>query len=127
MIAKFFQLFMAKDRVVVEVDLAVERRELAVLCGDEGIDLHQQAVGLEERLVHAHHEAHGLGDLRTFEAELERQPACLVCGEADRGIDHLLEDRVGILVRDLLDLHTAGLRGHKHDLAAGPVKHDAEV
>ena len=44
---------MAEQRVVVEVDLGVEREQLAVLGRDEGIDLDQRGVRLDESLVEA--------------------------------------------------------------------------
>ena len=56
-VAQLLDVLVAEERVVVEVDLAVEREELVVLGGDEGIDLEQRGVGLDEGLVEAWHEA----------------------------------------------------------------------
>ena len=85
------------------------------------------AVGLDEGLVEAHHEADRVVDLRRLEAELEGQLARLVGLEAERGVDVLLVDLLGGVVGDLFDLHAAGLRGHEDDLAGGAVEHEAEV
>ena len=51
---------MAEERVVVEVDLRVERKQLVVLRRDEGIDLEQRRIGFDERLVQALEEGDGL-------------------------------------------------------------------
>jgi hypothetical protein len=51
---------MAEERVVVEGDLGVEGEELVVLGGDEGIDLDQRGVGLNEGLVEALEKGDGL-------------------------------------------------------------------
>ena len=118
---------MAEERVVVEVDLGVEREELVVLGGDEGIDLEQRSVGFDEGLVEALEEGDGLVDLRGLEAEREGQLARLPCAKADGRIDGLLEDGFGSLGGDLFNLHAAGLRGHEDQLAGGAVEHDAEI
>ena len=52
-VAQGLDVGMAKERVVVEVDLGVEREELVVLGRDEGIDLEQRGVSLDEGLVEA--------------------------------------------------------------------------
>ena len=51
---------MAEERVVVEGDLGVERKELVVFGGDEGIDLDQRGVGVDEGLVEALKEGDGV-------------------------------------------------------------------
>ena len=58
-IAKFLDLRMAEQRVVVEVQLGVERVELAILCQQERIDFCQRGIGALEGLVKLHHEAAG--------------------------------------------------------------------
>ncbi len=47
--------------------------------------------------------------------------------EAHAGIDVLLQNRVGILGSDLLDLHAAGGRSHEHRLAFGAIDQNAEI
>ena len=47
-VAQSLDVGMAEEGVVVEGDLGVEREELVVLGGDEGIDLDQRGVGLNE-------------------------------------------------------------------------------
>ncbi len=49
-VAQRLDVRMAEEGVVVEGDLGVEREELVVLGGDEGIDLDQRGVGIDERL-----------------------------------------------------------------------------
>ena len=57
-IAQRLDVRMAEERVVVEGDLGVEREKLVVLGRDEGIDLDQRGVGIDERLVEALEESH---------------------------------------------------------------------
>ena len=118
---------MAEHRVVVEVDFAIEREELVILGGDEGIDLHQRGVSLDICLVETGHEFDGFVDLRGLEAELECEIARLVGLKADHGIDVFLVDRIGIFCGNFFDLHAAGLRGHEDELRFGAIEDDAEV
>ena len=126
-VAEFLQVLVAEHGVVVEVDLAVECDELAVLGGDEGVDLHEGGVGFDERFVKAGHEGDGLVDLGGFEAELEGEGPGLVGLEADGGVYVFLVDEFGGGVGDLFDFHAAGLRGHEDDFGAGAVEDEAEV
>ena len=78
------------------------------MCSDhrEGVDLDEVGVVGEHRLEEA------LGDrgaglpVRT-EADLERELAGSVVRQAEEGIGVLVEDRVGAVHRDLLDLDAA--------------------
>ena len=108
---------MTEDRVVVEVDLAVEREELVVLGGDEGIDLQQRSVRIDVSLVKPDHELHRFIDLRWLQSEREGKLARLIGLEADRRVDISLLDSRRILRRDLFNLHAAGLRRHEDQLA----------
>src|ERR1700691_2243844 len=118
---------MAEERVVVEVDLGVEREELVVLCGDEGIDLEERRIGVDEGAIEALEEADRLADLRGLEAEREGELARLPCPESNGGIDRLFENGSGSFRGDFFDLHAAGLRGHENQLARCAVENDAEV
>ena len=80
-----------------------------------------------KRLVEALEESDSLVDLRRLQAQRERQLSRLPCAETDRRIDRLLVNRLRILRRDLFNLHAAGLRSHKHQLARGAIEHDAEI
>jgi hypothetical protein len=117
----------AEERVVVEVDLGVEREELVVFGGDEGIDLDQRGVRVNEGAIEALKKGDGVIDLGGLEAEGKGELACLPCAEADGGVDGLLEDGFRSLGGDLFNLHAAGLRGHEDKAAGGAIEHDAEI
>ena len=68
---------MPEERVVVEVDLGVEREELVVLGGDEGIDFKQRGVGVDEGAIEAQKKADSLIDLRRLEPQRKGQLARL--------------------------------------------------
>jgi len=118
---------MAEQRVVVEGDLCVQGEQLVVLGSDERINLHQRSVGIDECLVKALEERHRVVDLCRLQSQRKGQLARLPCAEPDRRIDRLLVDGLGILGRDLFDLHAAGLRSHEHQLAGDTVEHDAQI
>ncbi len=100
---------MAEERVVIEVDLRVEGKELVVFGGDEGVDLQQRRVGIDEGFVEALEESDSLVDLRRFESKRESELARLPCAEADGRIDAFFEDGVGRLRGDFFNLHAARL------------------
>ena len=126
-VAQHLDLGVAKDRVVVEGNLRVQREELVVLCRDERIDLHQRGVGLDEGLVQALEESDRRVDLRGFQAESKGQLARLPCTQSDGRIDALLEDCLWSLRGHHFNLHAASLRGHEHQLARCPVQHNAQI
>ena len=126
-VAQRLDFRVAKERVVVEVDLGVEGEELAIVGGDEGIDLDQRGVGFDEGLVEALEEGHRLVDLRGLESQREGQLARLPRAEAHGRVDGLLEDGLGSLGGDFFNLHAAGLRSHEDQLAGGAVEHDAQI
>ena len=126
-VAEGLDVGVAEERIVVEGDLGVERKQLVVLGRDEGIDLDQRSIGIDEGPVEALEEADRLVDLRGLESERKCQLARLPRAEPDGGVDTLLVDGVGVFGGDFLDLHAAGLRSHKHQLAGGAIEHDAEI
>ena len=109
---------MAVERVVVEVHLRVEREQVAVVGDDERVDLDERRVGGDERLV---------------DAPIISLTAWLTCGpcrpsakasfrawngsQPDAGMHELLEDPLGRLLGDLLDLDAAVRADHHHRLA----------
>ena len=118
---------MPEQRVVVERDLRVQCKQLVVLGRDERIDLHQRRVCIHESLVETLQKCDGRIDLRRLQPQRERQLARLPCAEPHRRIDGLFEDGLRRLCRDLLNLHAAGLRSHKDELASRAIEHDAEI
>ena len=108
-VAQSLDVRMTEQRVIVERDLRVQRKQLVVLGGDEWIDLHQRSVRIHERLVKALEECHRVVDLRRLQPQGKGQLARLPCAKAHRRIDRLLENGVRILRRHFLNLHAARL------------------
>src|SRR5258706_14467299 len=120
-VTQFADIRMAEQRVVVEGKLGVEREKAAIGSGDERIDLEQGSVGVEKRLVEVGQKLHREVDLLGIESKPESHLARLKRLQPHAGIDVLFQNSVGILRSDLLDIHSAGGRGHEHWLAFGTV------
>ncbi len=118
---------MPVERVVVEIHLGIEREEAAILGDDERVDFDERGVGRLERVVDGVHQLAGLRHLRPFQAEGEGQLARLIRGKAGAGVDELLEDALGRLVRDFLDVDAAVLADHQHRLLRRAVEDDAQI
>ena len=74
-----------------------------------------------------HHELHRAADVLGLEAELECDLARLERLQPKAGNQILLDDCVGILGGDLLDLHATCCRGHKYQPARTAIEHDTEI
>src|SRR5207248_5904394 len=126
-IAERGQLLVAVERVVVEVDLGVERNHVALLRDHQRIDLHDAGIARLVRLVRSGGEADEAVHRVAGEAEPERQIARLVSSEADDRIDRRAQDLLRVLRGDLLDLHPTLAGRHRHVAADGAVEGDAEI
>ncbi len=126
-VAQLLDVLVAEERVVVEVDLGVERDQAVVLGRDQRIDFHQRSVGVEIRLVQCGEQRDRLVHQLRLEAEGEGNLARLERNQPDARLDVLLDDRVRSLGGDLLDLHAAGLRCHDQQLGLLAVEQHAEV
>ncbi len=80
-----------------KVTLASRGKQLVVLGRDERIDLDQRGIGIDECLIQALQESNSLIDLRRFESKRKSELARLPCAEANRRIDRLFKDGIGIL------------------------------
>ena len=118
---------MPEHRIAIKIDLAIQRRQLAILGRDEGIDLQQRAVRLDKGAVQPSHKRDRLVDLRAFESQLERQLASLERLQTNYRLDIFLEDCVRILRRDFFNFHPARFRSHKHHLRRLAIHHDTEI
>ena len=72
-------------------------------------------------------ERDGLVDQLAIQAEAEGDLARLVLRQADRGLDVLLENELGVLGGDLLDFHAARLRRHHQQLGLLAIEQHAQV
>ncbi len=113
--------------VLVERHLAVERLEVAVAEQDERVDLDERGVLLDEHRPELLDHLDGLvGDLGREAGRLD-DLAGLGVVDADERVDADLGDRVGVLVRDDLDLDAALGAGDAEVLPGGAVDEVGEV
>ena len=121
------ELFLAEERVVIDIELRVSREHRAVLLHEERVDLDEHRVGApvhgEQALRYVHDRiALGLRDARLEgeRARRERQQAKERARPAAR--DPLRRAR-----RDLLDVHATDGREHHDGTAAVTVERDPEI
>jgi hypothetical protein len=108
---------LAEELVVVDVHLGVDRLDLARRGGDQRVDLGERGAGLDEGAVELLHDLRGRALLLDVVVQLGREPVRLVRQQAVARVDGELADRVGVGVRDLLDVHAA-LGGDHEDRAS---------
>ena len=118
---------MAEERVGVDRDLGVERHDLALLRDQQRVDLDERRVLAHEHVVElrehrAHRPDHVLGD-----AGVEGEPAALEVLEAEQRVDVQHAHRLGVRLGDLLDVHAAHPREHRHRLLRRAVEDDRRV
>ncbi len=99
----------------------------AVGGGHQRVDLDQRGVGVAVGLGERVHELRARLDGVALEAEPEGELAAQIGVEPDVGVEVGLEDRVGVLLRDLLDLHAADFEAIMHREALGAVEDHAQV
>src|SRR5690606_7026178 len=107
--------------------LGIQAVQVAVLLDHQRVDLEQGQVVVLEQLGEANEDVGELLDLVALQAELESQLAALVRLGADQRVDGGLENLLGGVLGDLLDVHAALGGGHEHDATAGTIDHGAEV
>jgi hypothetical protein len=117
----------AEQGVVVERHLGIEGQHPVVLGDDQRVDLQHGAVAIAERPVGVHDGLHRGRDLLDIEPELEGDLARLELLQADRRLDHHLDQRIRLVGGDLLDVHAAALAGDDADALGLPVQHVAEI
>ena len=127
LVAKGLELRATVERVVVEAHLRVEGHHPARAGEDEGIDLDDARIELDERPVEVREELRPRPRRVAGETEPERKTARMERLESGRGIDRDGEDLLGALLRDLLDVHPALGRGHRHHPPGSPVDEHGNV
>ncbi|MCY1363620.1 hypothetical protein D9M69_503880 [compost metagenome] len=121
------QLGLTEHGVAVDVDLGVQAVQVAVGLDHQRVHFQQGQVVVLEQLGQANEDVGELLDLVALQAQLERQLTALVGLCANQRINGGLEDLLGSLVGDLLDVHATLGGGHEHDTAAGTIYHGAQV
>ena len=126
-VPQLLDVLVAEQAVAVEVHLCVEGDDVAVLGQHQGVDLRERAVGVDERIVEGDHELDRLPRELPGDPEAEGELARLKGHESHGRVDPLLQDLLGRLRRDRLDLHPAFGGGHHHDPGNPPVDDHSKV
>ena len=121
------QRLLAEDRVGVDVELRVERHEIAGLGDDERIDLEQRRIALEIDAIQRHEDGLELADLRALEAESESELAALVGLQARGGIDVDAQDFLRRVFGDFFDVHAARFGGDDRNAAALAIQRERQI
>ncbi len=118
---------MTEQSVRVEVELGVQRDDLAVAGQDQRVDFSQRSVGFIERLVQALQRLAGLRHARVGHADLAGDVVGFSVGQADRRLDDQGVDLFRAVGSDFFDVHAAFARGHQRDLLRNTVHHQRNV
>ncbi len=106
-IAQGGELRVTIERVVVKVELRIERQHLALRCNDERIHFHHRTIAGDERAIQTIEQLCRVFQLRRLEPKLLRQFACLMSLQPGERIDFLAQDLLGRFLRHRLDLDAA--------------------
>ena len=104
-VALFCEIRLPEERIRVDVDLRIERQELALPGDDERIHLDEARILLEVQPVQRHQDRLELAHLLRGEAEPEGELAALVRLQTRRRVHVHGEDLLGRMRRDFLDVH----------------------
>src|SRR5262245_14537311 len=126
-VAQLGVFFVAVERVVVKIDLCVQRVKLAVFGQQEGVNLEERGVHFDERPIEREHELGGLAYQLRRQAQAEGQIARLERLHADGRIDVFLQYLFGRLGRDFLNVHAACGRGHEDQLRHRAVEQQSQI
>ena len=116
-----------EERVAVEVHLGVESDHVAVAGDQQRVDLRQRGVGSHIGLCQVGDQLLRLAPRLAFELQAVGDGAGLERQQTEMRIEVLADDSVGIVLRDLFDVHAALERGHDHRLAGTAIESDRQV
>src|SRR6185312_13748366 len=114
-------------RVVVGIDLAVQRHQVAGRDDRQRIQLDQRQVLRVEQLVQAQHDLRELVDLLGIQAQRETELAALVGLQAFGEIHGDGVDVFRVFAGDLFDVDTTARRGNEGDGLLAAVDQRGEV
>ena len=118
---------MTEQRVGVEVELGVQRHQVALGVAVQGVDFHQRRVGVHVALVDLGEDVYGLVDGLAFQTNGSRHLARLRFGDAGQWVDHLGDDLLGGGVGHFFNVHAAFARSDQGHLLGGAVGHQRHI
>jgi len=120
-------LGVAEQRVAVEVELCVQRLDVAVAFEDQRVDLGEGRVRVHVHLVQLLEHVDGLGLRGCRHADAVGELEALRVGQARGRFDEHLDDLLGRGMGHFLDVHAALAAGHDGDLLRGAIGHGRDV
>ena len=126
-VAEFGQFRLAKQRVVVDVDLRIQGNQLPVRGDHQRVDLDEPRVTLIEHAKQSSEQFAERRRGRFFQPQRERKPARLIRQHAGGHRNANRENALRMLGRDGLDVHAAIATGDKHDAFTRAVHQGTQV
>ncbi len=118
---------MAKERIVIRVDLRIQRDQLLIAVDDQRIDLDQAQVLFPEQTKQPHHDLAELFHLGAGQAHAKAHLTRLVRLQASGIVDVHGDDFFRSFTGHLFDVHAPGGRTHEGNAAIGPVHQGGQV
>ena len=118
---------MTEQGVRIEVELGVQRDDLAVAGQDQRVDFGQRCVGVPERLVQALQDRACLRQRSSGHADLRGEFIRFRIFQTDRRVDSDLVNQLRRLFRDFFDVHAAFARSHHDDFLRDAIDHKADI
>src|SRR5690606_7475723 len=120
-------LGMTEQRVGIEVELGVQRDDVALAVAVQRVDFHQRSVGVHVALVQLLEHVGGLVGGAVLQAHGFGHLLGLLGRQAGQRIDVFGDDLLGRRVGDFLDVHAALAGSDDGDLLRGAVGHQRHV
>ena len=118
---------MAKARVLIKGNFAVERQNLSIVGFHQWVDLHERGIFLYVDFVQLLKDRHELRDIRLIEPGLVRHVARECVRHAVERREAPADKRMRTLLRELFDFHSAFFGQHGQVPALRAVEHNREV
>ena len=126
-IAQLGELLVPVQRAVVDRDLGVQGDDLALGGDDQGVDLDQRRVLGERDVVKLHQELRHLLGRVLVDAGIDRDLAGRLCRQGLARLHVPPDERRGVGLGYLLDVHAAHAREYREQLLLGAVEDDRAV
>src|SRR5271170_2970421 len=118
---------MAIERVVVEINLRVERNQLAIARDDQRIDFDHRRICFEERAIERLQERQRYIYQLAGQPQTEGELASVVRLETRLGTNHFFQNCGRLFLRHFLDFHAPRGAGHNERRSRGTIEQNAEI
>ncbi len=118
---------MAKQRVGVKVQFAIQSHDAAVTGENEGIDFGERGVGFPEGFVQTLQHGARLRNGGFGHTDLAGGVICFGVFEASGGVDEDFVNFFGGVRGNFFNVHAAFAGGHEHHALGGAIDHHADI